>query len=196
MMRELLKTLPGAVPLVRYVRRLTRPAPQHAYWKTRKDLLYYGEVLRLARKHCPGARSVVDIGSMASPFILKFDWIPDKTSLDLRVTGRLRGCRCLKADFMSHRFTRSFDLVLCLQVLEHLEAPAPFARKLLATGRTVIISVPYKWPRGLDPNHVQDPVDEAKLLEWTGRPWLEHVVARELNGVERLIVVVPGGVLP
>lgn len=193
MVRDVLKALPGAAPIVRYLRRLGQPAPPHRYWEKRKHFRYYAEVLRLARQHCPKARSVLDVGSMNSPFVLNFDWIPTKTSLDIRRAPRLRGCRCLTGDFMTYEFSGPFDLVLCLQVLEHLHAPAPFARKLLAIGATVIISVPYQWPAGAAPNHVQDPVDEAKLREWTGRDWIEQVIVRERDTRTRLIVVLQGG---
>jgi len=192
MVRDVLKSLPGAVPLVRYLRKLGQPNPPHRYWEKRKHFRYYAEVLRLARQYCPHARSVLDVGSMNSPFIRSFDWIPNKTSLDIRPAPRLRDSTCLTGDFMTYAFARPFDVVLCLQVLEHLDAPAPFSRKLLATGTTVIISVPYQWAQGAAPNHVQDPVDEAKLREWTGRDWLEHVLVRERDGTERLIVVLRG----
>ena len=80
--------------------------------------------------------------------------------------------------------------MLCLQVLEHLEDPETFARKLFESGRSVIVSVPYRWPAGLRPGHVQDPVDEAKLIGWTGRTPVETCVVR--NGRDRLIAVFHG----
>jgi hypothetical protein len=74
-----------------------------------------------------------------------------------------------------------------LQVLEHLENPAEFAQKLFQSGQTVIISVPYKWPSGIQKNHVQDPVDEQKLKCWTGRDAIELLIVCDRR--ERLIAV-------
>ncbi len=63
-----------------------------------------------------------------------------------------------------------------------------FAKKLLDTGRTVIITVPYKWPKGMCNAHVQDPVDEAKLELWTQRKPVETSIVADW-GQERLIAV-------
>jgi hypothetical protein len=187
--RDQLKSIPGLVPLVRWLRTFKPPPPHGHYWESRKHLLYYKEVVRLARKHCGAARSVIDVGAKQNPFVLQLGWIADKTRLDIVPIPPLAGCLTIEADFMDYRVTEPFDLVLCLQVLEHLESPAQFARKLLETGRTVIVSVPYKWPKGLVPSHRQDPVDEHLLREWTGIDWIDESVVREHNGVERMIVV-------
>ncbi|HEY7518821.1 MAG TPA: hypothetical protein VIE36_11070 [Methylomirabilota bacterium] len=194
--RDVLRSIPGTVPVVRYLRTVGRPAPPHRYWEKRKHFRYYAEVLRLARRYGPDARSVLDVGSMHSPFILQFDWIAEKTSLDVRPGARLRGCTCLQGDFLTYDVPGPFDLVVCLQVLEHLEAPTPFVQKLLDTGATVIVSVPYRWPHGKSPNHVQDPVDEAKLRRWAGRDWVEQQVVRESDGTERLVVVFRSAATP
>ena len=67
--------------------------------------------------------------------------------------------------------SESFDLVVCLQTLEHLEDDIvdSFAQKLFDVGRNVIISVPHMWPEGACKSHLQDPVDLKKLDLWTQR---------------------------
>jgi hypothetical protein len=90
------------------------------------------------------------------------------------------------ADFYEFESAERFDLVLCLQVLEHLDRPGPFARKLLAAGRTTIISVPHEWPGWVTEEHVHDPVDESKLRAWTGGDPTETAIIEDL-GMERLI---------
>lgn len=194
--REGMKSIPGSIRLVRWLRRCVRRLLvgnwQKQYWAARKDMLYYQEVLRLARLHAPQARSVIDVGSMNAPFILQLHWIPFKASLDLYHHGRLRGVTNIKADFFAWHPDRTYDLVLCLQVLEHLDDPAGFAKRLLACGKKVIISVPYQWPLGRDPHHVQDPIDESKLAQWIGRPWIDQSIAKEPEGVERIVVVLDG----
>jgi hypothetical protein len=62
-----------------------------------------------------------------------------------------------------------------------------FFRKLRGAGRVVIVSVPYRWPQGVHPEHVQDPVDEQKLLGWAGQQPLETRIVMDER--ERLIAV-------
>lgn len=88
----------------------------------------------------------------------------------------------IKGDFVKYRPIMFFDLVLCLQVLEHLKDPSKFAKKLLTIGGVIIISVPYKWERGICREHRQDPVDEQKILDWTSRqPIYSTIVVDDYN---------------
>jgi hypothetical protein len=98
------------------------------------------------------------------------------------------GVNSIKADFMTYKIDQRFDLVLCLQVLEHLSDPIPFCQKLLSAGRWVIISVPYKWRKGLCRYHKQDPIDESKLLSWSGQEPKTSAIVID-NGLRRLIAV-------
>lgn len=143
------------------------------YWGSRTGLKYYRTAVRYARLFAPRARSVLDVGSADCEYINRLDWVPDRVRLDRRRLTPLPGVTDVRANFMRFDPDRRFDLILCLQVLEHLDEPEPFVRKLFAQGRVVIISVPYKWPLRPDSSHVQDPVDEEKFLSWTGRPWLK-----------------------
>lgn len=79
-------------------------------------------------------------------------------------------------------------MALCLQVLEHVPDPAAFAQKLFALADVVVISVPYKWPKGMTKGHTHDPVDELKLRKWTGR---EPVESRIVDRPERMVVAYP-----
>lgn len=158
------------------------------YWTTRKNLNYYKEVIKLAKKYSPNAKSVIDVGSHNSEFLTQFDWIPNKTAIDIMRTPSIPGADNIMGDFMKYEPKHPFDLVLCLQVLEHLESPGVFVQKLLETGKIAIISVPYKWPEGKCRFHVQDPVDEEKFLNWTKKPWIEQVIVDD--GLKRLIAVV------
>jgi glycosyltransferase involved in cell wall biosynthesis len=143
--------------------------PSSEYWTHRQEMNYYLEVRRLAAEHAASAASVLEVGPRNTAFLRRLDWIPDKTAIDIAFQPEIPGVRGFKGDFFAFDPGRRFDLVLCLQVLEHLDDPAAFARKLLATGRLVIASVPYRWPAGMCQYHKQDPIDETKLLGWFGR---------------------------
>lgn len=168
------------------------PVQPGRYWEVRKDREYYRKAVEMARRHAPDAASAIDVGPHETPFLDFIDWVPRKTAIDLRVLPKVRDATNLMGDFMEFEPGGAFDLVFCLQVLEHLVDPVPFAQKLLRVGRVAIISVPYKWPKGRCRFHPQDPVDEAKLQAWTGRAWLESIVVKE-KGKARLIAVFRGG---
>jgi len=100
-----------------------------------------------------------------------FEW----NFVELRMKGcTLDGVRGVDGDFLEWEPDRQYDLVFCLQVLEHIHDRTPFARKLFDCGRVVIVSVPYRWPAGSCDEHVHDPVDEHKLRDWTGRMSVER----------------------
>lgn len=183
-----------------WLHRLARPP-----WRLVKHLLsinadqgretgYFQEVVRLARQYVPAGTRVIDVGASDSELLSRLDWFPHRTAVDLHYAAQPRGIERVVMDFMDYRPTGACDLVVCLEVLEHLDDPAAFAQKLLRTGATVIVSVPYRWLAGACPTHRQDPVDEAKLQRWTGRGPLEARVVS--NGVQRLIAVYRGDAPP
>jgi Methyltransferase domain len=157
-----------------------------SYWKSRRDLRYYGEVVLLARAHVPAGRSVLDVGANETEVLERLEWFERRVALDVNEIPPRAGVETVAADFNEFEPAERFDLVLCLQVLEHLDRPGPFARKLLAAGRTTIISVPHEWPGWVTDEHVHDPVDEWKLRAWTGRDPTETSIIKDL-GMERLI---------
>jgi hypothetical protein len=162
-----------------------------SYWAERKDYRYYRKIIEFAKEYAPHAGTVIDVGPRDTPFLDAIDWVPSKTAIDLQCLPSITDAITLQGDFMQFEPERQFDLVFCLQVLEHLTDPKSFARKLLRTGRVVIISVPYNWTEDQCEWHLQDPIDEAKLLSWTEKQWLKKVTVED-NGVERLIAVFEG----
>ena len=139
------------------------------YWAKRSDMLYYRYVDYVMRVVATDARSLIDVGTGGCPYLEWFDWIPDRVSFDLRSPYRSPTVRGLEGDIVSHRFERRFDVCTCLQVLEHVPEVVPFARRLQEIARTLVVSVPYRWPEGATRGHVHDPVTERKLEEWMGR---------------------------
>jgi hypothetical protein len=119
------------------------------------------------------------VGAWKTPIIERFSWIPVRDALDIAPPYCSPTVRGIHADFFTYAPEREYDVVLCLQVLEHLNDPASFARKLFSTGRNVVISVPFLWPEGACQYHCQDPVDHDKVRSWTGREPTYSVVINE-----------------
>lgn len=161
-----------------------------AYWRDRQDLLYYQVVRQLVEGLGQGAGSMLDVGSAACPYLDWFPQIPVRVSLDIERPHRAAGVESITADFLKWRTDRRFDIVTCLQVMEHVDDPAAFATKLLAVGRTVIVSVPHAWPPGSVDGHRHDPVTERKMRSWFGRePNFSYVCREVLTHSDRLIQV-------
>lgn len=170
--------------------RPAKPLMGLRYWNRRKDFLYYQVVRILAAGLSEGVGSVLDVGSHGSPYLDWFEDVPVRTSLDLVEPYRAEGITSIVSDYLVWQPDRRYDMVLCLQVLEHVPDARSFARKLLASGRIVIISVPYRWPAGQSRNHVQDPVTMKKIVGWFGRaPNHAQLVVEPSNGKERLVCV-------
>jgi len=160
------------------------------YWATRQESRYYRAVLRLAKKYAASAQSMLDVGTGPCPYPEWFTWIPRKVLVDKREGPAAPGTERICADFMTLDMDEAFDLVTCLQVLEHLPDPEKMAARLLKQGKAVIVSVPYMWPKEACRFHVQDPVSEKKLLSWFGVPATETLKVTEPGtNVTRLIAV-------
>lgn len=176
-----------APPLYLALRKISRLFGGPNYEAGRRHMTYYREVLRLVELHMGAATSIVDVGSSETDVIEHLPGFAERHTVDIRYVPPRRGIRRHTADFLDWRPPAHFDLAMCLQVLEHLHDPAPFARKLFDIADRVIISVPYRWPAGACTGHVQDPVDESMLAAWTGRE-PDHIVICE-DERERLIAV-------
>ncbi len=161
-----------------------------SYWEERKNFLCYQVVRIIATGVAGDARSVLDVGSSGCPYL---DWFPEaehRTSLDLRKPYVAEGIDSVTSNYFTWDVDRQYDLVLCLQVLEHVRKADEFAQKLLASGKIVVASVPYKWSEGSVSSHVHDPVDEAKMRAWFGREPNYSYICTEVNsGARRLICV-------
>ena len=85
--------------------------------------------------------------------------------------------------------------------MEHIKDAGAFMRKLLLTGKTVIVSVPYMWPNTNSlpeqrlrrfftgakkkvSHHKHDNIDEATLLKWShGRaPDYQSIITEKNDG--------------
>ena len=133
---------------------------------------------------------MLDVGSAGCPYLEWFQHIGVRVSLDAERPYEATGIESIREDFLHWPVNRTFDIVTCLQVLEHVEQPAAFARKLLAAGNTVIVSVPHEWPADSVSGHRHDPVTERKMRSWFGRePNFSYVCREVVTHSDRLIQV-------
>lgn len=162
------------------------------YWAERSDLLYYRYVDYVMRVAAAEARSVVDVGTGGCPYLEWFDWIPERVSFDLAEPYRSPTVTGIAGELLTHEFGRRFDVCTCLQVLEHVPEPEPFARRLLELAPLVIVSVPHRWPEKAVRTHIHDPVTAGKLEGWMGRKPNWSMVVTEpfrVNTGSRLIAL-------
>ncbi|MDI6025688.1 hypothetical protein QBK99_05665 [Corticibacterium sp. UT-5YL-CI-8] len=149
------------------------------YWDDRFDLLYYQAVDYIVRTVGTDARSIVDVGTGGCPYLEWFPWIERRLSIDIDKPYSSPTVQALNANILYDKVPDGFDLCTCLQVLEHVPEAGRFARRLTELARTVIVSVPYKWPDGKTQGHLHDPVDMEKLTTWFGRAPNYHVIVEE-----------------
>ncbi len=151
-----------------------------SYWQGRKDLSYYRAVEQFAREYCPDGKTLLDVGGgvgLGCRYLERFSQY-GRTSVEKPSNGcSLEGVQVIHDSFLEWEPQKQYDLVLCLQVLEHIPDASRFARKLFKCGPVVIVSVPYQWKAGSCRYHVHDPVDDAKLKSWTDRDPVARTVA-------------------
>ncbi|MDG2341096.1 MAG: hypothetical protein P8L32_07875 [Paracoccaceae bacterium] len=149
------------------------------YWEKRMDMLYYQYVDYIIRTLGHDAQSIIDIGTAGCPYLEWFDWIPEKISFDMAKPYESENVSGIQADFMDFDFDKKYDVLTCLQVLEHVPDVVPFARRLLEIANTVIISVPYMWSETAVGDHIHDPIDRKKIRKWMGRKPNYGIVVQE-----------------
>ena len=137
------------------------------YWNARRQMIYYQALYQFVCVVGRNAESLIDVGSASAQYVDWFHWIPSRHILDFRIPRKPEGIICIESDFLTFEPPQKFDVVLCLQVLEHVPDPGTFCSKLKSIARQLLISVPYKW-LGNTPGHIHDPVDEKKLEGWMG----------------------------
>ncbi len=168
-----------------------------SYWQARRERnkQYYGLTTELVKKYAAGANSMIDIGNRGCGYVCEWDWIADRTVLDLSadIYQLDDSVHKIRQDFLLWQPERRYDLVTCLQTLEHIDDPLPFIDKLRQIqGDILIVSLPYLWPASKAPlEHKHDPIDMDKIYRWFGEEPLEHSVATERNGTQRWVGVYP-----
>jgi SAM-dependent methyltransferase len=136
------------------------------YWHRRKNSVYLHYVDYITCALARTCKTILDVGSRHCQYLDWFPWFKERVFLDLDDPYVGPGVKSITADFLVWEPDHRFDVVLCLQVLEHVPKVEEFASKLLKVGRHVIVSVPYKWAPGSVTSHVHDPIDRDKFESW------------------------------
>lgn len=161
-----------------------------SYWLKREHSNYLCEIRKIINQIGIGARSIIDVGSNGCPYLDWFAWIPERYSVDLRKPYKAPGIVDITTDFLKYNPDKTFDILTCLQVIEHVPDAQAFCQKLLKTARILVVSVPYQWPAGATTGHIHDPVDLEKMNNWFGRePNYYSLIAESNSFLQRLISV-------
>ena len=174
------------------MRKILGLKPRDDYWDRRSELHYYQVVKSLVEKHSPG-NLIIDVGAWNTPVVTWGDF-KRRISVDLYSHPRNNPhVEEVVMDWLAYQCPQTVDVILCLQVLEHLSDAqvVPFAQKIVRSGRLAIISVPYMWKAGQCVHHRQDPVDLKKLEGWVGYAASQHVI-EERDKDKRLIAIFQG----
>jgi hypothetical protein len=161
------------------------------YYERRKNWLYYQRVKLILEELTEAGPldSILDVGPADTP-VASWGRFEHRATCDIRHDPKIPGARHYMSDFMELELplVEPFSVVTCLQVLEHLEDPAAFMEKLLTYSEFLIVSVPYRWPKGKQAGHVQDPVTLAKVLQWSA-PLEPLYMERIMDRSERMILL-------
>ncbi|MGD1700496.1 tetratricopeptide repeat protein [Dapis sp. BLCC M229] len=161
-----------------------------SYWSQRENNIYIFAIRQIIHKLGSDATSIIDVGSNGCPYLDWFKWIPERYSIDLRKPYKAPGIVDVTTDFLKYTPEKRFDLLMCLQVIEHVPNARAFCQKLLETARLLVVSVPYKWPKGQTKGHIHDPVDLEKMNSWFGRePNYQNIIQEVESPSRRLICI-------
>lgn len=166
----------------------TGATERRQYWRARQLALYYQAVFQVVSVVGDEASSILDVGSADTDYINWFDWIPKRTQLNLGFRSDApAGVERIATDFLTWTPPHKYDVVLCMQVLEHVDEVEAFCAGLKVVARGLVVSVPYKWREGGTKGHIHDPVDEAKLAGWMQLKPNHWLIVPEPFGPKRLI---------
>ena len=183
--------------------------PSSEYWRERRHYAFYKHLHCVLKRYAASSKSALDVGSSIPPFLNALTWLEERTILGPRFAGNVRkggaemlaparieqkyGVTAILADFLEWvppAGTRPYELVLCSEVVEHVPKPREFVRKLLAVGKLVVLSVPYKWaPSHDDAHHLNNRITRDKIASWAGRQPNAYDLVEEESGEQRIICV-------
>ena len=85
-----------------------------------------------------------------------------------------------------------YDLIVCSQVVEHVDKPRQFVQKILSmTKHVAIISVPYNWRPCKNCHHKTHYITSEKMKSWS-KPYMpiyETIITEPKNRLSRILMV-------
>lgn len=140
-----------------------------SYWNRRKNThTYYSVVDGLIHALGGPNKHIIDIGCADTPLVTYGDY-RTRTTVDLKERPPLSGVEAYVGDFLEWDTNNiHYDVAICTQVIEHLPSVKllRFMWKLFRISEHQIISIPYMWPAGKNPGHIQDPVNMRLVMDW------------------------------
>ena len=120
-----------------------------SFWVGRSRMRYFDVAKRLAMKGCPRAKSFLDVGGGSCRFLDKFKGKRVVADIDPRgniyPSSSRVGYRVTRGNLKRFK-TNSFDVVFCLQVIEHGKIDPAELFRVARLG--VVISYPHMWGSG------------------------------------------------
>lgn len=153
------------------------------YWNRRSSFGYYVLVKAWLESIAPmhnGERSILDVGCLDTP-TATWAFFDKRYTVDIEHDPKLFGVQSFIADFLTWEPPHHMTVVTCLQVLEHLpnEVVYDFGAKLRSFSDYTIVSVPFMWAPGFEPDHKQDPIDLDKFSRFMGEPPHEYAIIKD-----------------
>jgi len=137
--------------------------------------------------HSPGD-VICDVGNGFTDVIYAGEF-KRRVAVNLQPMPEREGVETIIDDWMNVHIDA--DVIVCSQVIEHFVNPLPFVRRLFSSGKIVIISVPYMWPKGMEPSHRQDPITRKKLNRLIGKEPKRAQIVQD-GRARRLVAVYDG----
>jgi len=165
------------------------------YWGKRKALRYYAEVRALVRKHAPEAKTLLDVGAGPTLYLNEYN-IWDIVAVDKEqwpIHKLLQNhIHIVQQPFEEYHAPRTFDVVQCLQTLEHIaeeHKPAFVANLRKHCEGILVVSLPFRWTAAQTrwKNHIG--IDEATIKRWIGEDPMDSSIVTENSGGKRIINV-------
>lgn len=151
------------------------------YWRIRQSLLYFQYTYKFVNslRECS---SIIDIGGGPAGFLQKVDpkkytkrVLLDLEQLEFIGEGSNIPTMVIEGDFLDVPLPL-FDVVVCLQVMEHVPDKYKFASKLLEVARKyLIVTVPYNWAE-------ESYIDENTVADWFKTPFEKKVLTQANEG--------------
>lgn len=164
------------------------PTDKDRYWEGRKEYVYLHVAQSMFQILGASARTALDVGSAGTPTVLMFP-ADRRYSVDWGNPCEHEGVIAHNCNYLEWERPEPIDIASCMQVLEHVPDPRPFAKKLLRDAEVVIASVPHLERPRANPGHIHSMITPTQFAGWFDREPNYLYIAQELSGDERMVAI-------